>query len=348
MLVLSPWFAIALSIFAFTCTFAGAESHNVRSSGYALTFDGVDDFASVTLGGCGVGDGADVYVAENVTLSAWVKLRTNDGQLGTDLHVVGAGATDSGPRLKIGIEIGIVVPKTEDLWKNNEDLASCSVANLTHLDGVLREASVSGIADGQWHHIASSYDRHHWAVYIDGAVWRKCERRAPSVNKTSAIWSDAAANGYTNQQRIHIGIFDTVTGSANAQAFDGEMDEIRVFNRRLQVRGRAEGVERGTEESEGGERRVGSYCSYAVIRSLFILRSVHFLTLILPTFRSCNSPQHAEIVQTYGRGVPAAELLGLNALLYLDFDKKDLTDKAAHASVVGSLGGDDIAHRRCV
>jgi hypothetical protein len=81
--------------------------------------------------------------------------------------------------------------------------------------------SIGNIADNDWHLIVATYDDSGSggaALYIDGVL--------DSTNSTSGAWSPLSG------QQIQIG-YSTLTGSQATEAYNGQLDDVRFYNREL-------------------------------------------------------------------------------------------------------------------
>ena len=103
-------------------------------------------------------------------------------------------------------------------WK----LQTCFQSNDTHFDNEPRATPITSLIRSGWHHIATSYNTTHIASYLDGQIYTKCRIRDGETPLGSVKLSSL----------IHIGINDNVD-QGNAQAFSGQMDEVRFYSRSL-------------------------------------------------------------------------------------------------------------------
>jgi formylglycine-generating enzyme required for sulfatase activity/tRNA A-37 threonylcarbamoyl transferase component Bud32 len=138
-----------------------------------------------------------------ITESAWIKTDVadrwwrrvidKDWRTGYDLTVGGNWQGNSG-RGKVGIDLGD--------------------------DHIYSDQSV---ADGRWHHVVATYDGAAQRLYVDGNRQRNIRRR------------DGTVGGNTHVLRIGNGDLDSKQpdGTTEILAFDGEISDVRIYNRAL-------------------------------------------------------------------------------------------------------------------
>ncbi len=159
--------------------------------GNALNFDGINDYIDV-------GDIPILDISSAITLEAWAKttLTTNDTIISKD--------DDHGNReYYLGLGYGVEVPgKVRWALKTTafEDIDSSESAN-----------------DGQWHHIAATYDGSYLRTYIDGIE----DSNSPIV-QTGFIPNTNAS--------FRIGAMSDI---GYEQYFQGTIDEVRIYNNAL-------------------------------------------------------------------------------------------------------------------
>lgn len=85
------------------------------------------------------------------------------------------------------------------------------------------------VADGQWHHIAATYDRKFVRLYVDGTEMLPATPATAAINY--AAFSDKA---------LYIGTYDAAQTSCNETVpnfadthFTGDLDEVRIWKRAL-------------------------------------------------------------------------------------------------------------------
>ncbi|PHK97043.1 hypothetical protein CGL56_17950, partial [Neolewinella marina] len=87
------------------------------------------------------------------------------------------------------------------------------------LNGANANTSTRGkaIVEGQWHHIAATYDGSTVALYLDGTL-------VTTSNRTGAL---------LNTTNMKLGIGNRPEGATPDHPFDGMIDELRVYDRSL-------------------------------------------------------------------------------------------------------------------
>jgi len=136
------------------------------------------------------------------TLSAWFKTSTTGVQQGI-ISKRTSGATEQGYRVFIG----------------SDDKVKAELNDGTHSTfSVLQTSSAGTFQDGQWHHVAVTFDRNgYMKLYIDGN----------SEDQTDI----SATDGYDidTTRPLLVG----ASGNGTVFNFDGVIDEARIFNRVL-------------------------------------------------------------------------------------------------------------------
>ncbi|WP_447971265.1 LamG-like jellyroll fold domain-containing protein [Nitrospira sp. M1] len=170
-------------------TITGAVTTNDATRGNVLSLDGNNDYVDITGAGALFGSPADI------TLSAWVNY-SNADTLGGEVISLGNNVmlrVDNGAR---GVT-GVFYDGTT--WQYNDSSMS--------------------LADGNWHHIAFTFDDagNTQALYIDGVL-------AASGNATESIT-------YTQGANTRIGANSSDTD--NDFDFNGLIDEARIYDRAL-------------------------------------------------------------------------------------------------------------------
>ncbi len=165
-------------------------------SGQALSFDGVDDMVVVPH--------SSSLSLEKYTMEAWIKRYQN----------------------REFAEI-ILIKRYEPSWMDNYELtispngtvgASSYSPDIWTWFGV---GSVRNISAGEWYHIAATYDRTTFKIYINGVLDN-------SVN--------TQYTPYQNNQQLVIGrgcMGDPCMFRPSSPSFNGTIDEVRIYNRAL-------------------------------------------------------------------------------------------------------------------
>ncbi|MBT8383165.1 MAG: T9SS type A sorting domain-containing protein, partial [Ignavibacteria bacterium] len=160
------------------------------TNGFALKFDGVDDFLN-----CGNGTSLQITGSE-VTLECWINVNQFKPNIWEGSLIVkdfGAPGNDSGYMIRCG-----------DDGKVNFNLGAGSWQELT--------SPADAIQLNSWHHIAATYDGTDMKIYVDGDL-------VAEVNRPSLNIRNAAAN-------MLIGESPGFPG----RVFDGKIDEVRIWN----------------------------------------------------------------------------------------------------------------------
>jgi len=81
------------------------------------------------------------------------------------------------------------------------------------------------VADGNWHHIAATYDGAIQKLYVDGRLQKETRRWAGAIDDDNAVF------------RIGNGIPDPASeqpdGAPEVLAFNGDIGPVRIYNRAL-------------------------------------------------------------------------------------------------------------------
>ena len=183
-----------------------------------------------TANGDGSGDGAAVLVTDNealhcecITVECMIKVALAPGvsQLKNWTHLVTMRNADmaSTPSQTKNIKAwGMIVNTDGNLLvqaqvpksDGSEADTSLSMANL-YSSGV-------NVADGNWHHVAITYDQATMRIYIDYAL------------RASRAWSHGLTYGTASKNRLCIGTFDATTYGR----WQGFIDEVRISDEALQ------------------------------------------------------------------------------------------------------------------
>ncbi|MHC4519627.1 MAG: LamG domain-containing protein [Planctomycetota bacterium] len=169
-----------------TGTIYGAPTWTTGPTGGALAFDGVDDYVDC-------GNDAGLAITDRITVAAWVK--TNE--VGNGQHNPFVTKGDRTYALKHG-------PDSSITFFIYDPVAKWQAA----------EYAVSGSFNGQWHHVAGTYDGNDVKLYVDG-IEKSATPFVGTINNLSFP--------------LNIG--------RNAQEADrfygGAVDEVRIYNRVL-------------------------------------------------------------------------------------------------------------------
>ncbi|MBP8303427.1 MAG: discoidin domain-containing protein [Phycisphaerae bacterium] len=150
--------------------------------GGALDLDGVDDYVD-----CGAGAGLDI--TDRLTLCAWV--RPDDA--GNSQHNPFVTKGDTAYAIKHNVDNTIQFYVYDGTWYTANGAVDAALFN------------------GQWHHVAGTYDGHQLKLYIDGAL------AASRVHEGKI--STAAYN-------VNIGRNSQET----TRFYDGQIDDVRIYH----------------------------------------------------------------------------------------------------------------------
>ena len=163
------------------------------SSG-TLAFDGVDDYVEVAH--------APDLNAYPLTVATWINTTSSTGVRGIIGKYLAGSANGWGVFLNDGRLCA---------WYYRS--ATSYVSNSTGCP-----FNVTGVNDGQWHHVVFVVDLFGGRVYVDG------------VRKLIISWT-GPAGAVSTTQPMHIGGYPGATGGAGF--FPGLMDSVRIYNRAL-------------------------------------------------------------------------------------------------------------------
>ncbi len=145
--------------------------------GFLMNLDGIDDAIQIEKEG-------RFDLNSEITLEAWI--RTND----------------------VRNQEKTIISKGNSAWK----LSLANDGKLQFgLDGLITMLGTSDLADGEWHHVAGSYDGTEMSICIDGVL----------ENQQALV-----GNFNTNNLAVQIGNNPEVSNSY----FEGDIDEVRVWS----------------------------------------------------------------------------------------------------------------------
>lgn len=175
---------------------AGGE---VKGPGYALTFDGVDDYVALD-------DSFDqAGQFEQITIEAWVNTSAKGGGNVNDQGAIIDFDGNEYFSLYIDKKNGRVGFRTTDVDETVNDLESKDKVN-----------------DGEWHHIAAVYNGSDKIIYIDGKE---------SASVANAHSGNSLGTGETRFGFIGEGSkADSHNGSRKSYFFEGSLDDVRLWN----------------------------------------------------------------------------------------------------------------------
>lgn len=191
--------------------------------------DGKGMFFS-TAGGDGSGNGSAVLVTddnalhcERITVECMMKvaLGANKTALASWTHLLTMRNADqaSTPNQTKNIKAwGMIVNASGNLVVQAQVPLSDGSAADTSLSMTDIYASGVNLADGNWHHVAITYDQTTMRVYIDYAL------------RASREWTHGLTYGTASKNRLCIGTFDATTYGR----WQGFIDEVRISNEALQ------------------------------------------------------------------------------------------------------------------
>ena len=183
-----------------------------------------------TAGGDGSGNGSAVLVTDNdalhcerITVECMMKVALGNGktQLANWTHLLTMRNADmaSTPNQTKNIKAwGMIVNTSGNLVVQAQVPLSDGSGNDSSAS--MSDITTSGVnlADGNWHHVAITYDQSTMRVYIDYAL------------RGSREWSHGLTYGTPSKNRLCIGTFDATTYGR----WQGFIDEVRISDEALQ------------------------------------------------------------------------------------------------------------------
>jgi len=166
----------------------------------SLDFDGTDDYVDV-------GDVLDFEKDDPISVEAWIKTSyTADPQAIVSKTTGSGGANWTGWQFSLG-------------WGNNGRVALILANNWT--DNSISRYSTNIVNDGNWHHVAATYDGSEDAtgitLYVDGVV-------ETPVTYTNSLTATTVTSAPLNIGTRNLGaIWD----------FNGQIDDVQIFNYEL-------------------------------------------------------------------------------------------------------------------
>ena len=157
-------------------------------NGQAFSFDGVDDFVTGSTTGFPSGTSAR-------TVDLWAKV--------TGISTQAAGALFIYGDAQLGKNFG--------LWEDHGGGSPNSFISFVSRSDDFRPFVGEVLNDGEWHHIAMTYDGTDIAAYVDAEL----------------TWT------HTKSLDTHLGAFRIGRSLWNSNSFNGLIDEVELFNRAL-------------------------------------------------------------------------------------------------------------------
>lgn len=142
---------------------------------------------------------SDTLNPDNITLSVWIKAADQDGFSNRIL--------DKDYRNAYCLDLGGDYNGKAARGKLQFETSAGSISSNRALD------------DGQWHHVAATYDGKTLCFYIDGVGRGRVSRNPGSLKKTG--WDLCIGNSVVDY------------GTGEFLAYDGMIDEVRIYNRAL-------------------------------------------------------------------------------------------------------------------
>lgn len=137
-------------------------------------------------------------ITDVVTLSAWIKTTSNENQVVCSKY---DWIEDKGYFLRM------IDGKVSFGGRNNGNEFSEAVG-------------FDNINDGQWHHVLGIVQQNEWQIYVD------CQGQGTFI-------SSANTPDLTNSVPFMVGRLSIPTGSGELRFFEGTVDDVRIYNRRL-------------------------------------------------------------------------------------------------------------------
>jgi len=163
-------------------TVTGNTPGNGTFTNYGISFDGTDDYIN-----CGTGSSISLN-GTAITVEAWIKPTS------------------------MGADNGVIVKTSSDSWNDGYGLYVDNDNRvkffINHYSNNVAFASLT--ADGQWHHVAGTYDGSTIRIFVDG------------VEGTSDSYSSSIVNSSNN---LEIG-----RGFNNSWNYQGSIDQVRIWN----------------------------------------------------------------------------------------------------------------------
>ncbi|MBI4173447.1 MAG: hypothetical protein HY519_01890, partial [Candidatus Aenigmarchaeota archaeon] len=185
----------------FTCVTLGCnETGGWNASGrfgQGMLLDGADDYLNVS-------DNPVFDFSGSFTLAAWIK----KSSFGTNGQVVVARRINETP-------LALYALSVHGLFANNQSKAIFGIRNASG-ENPLQIASLTSVADGNWHHIAGvrNIAQTRLEIYVDGTL-----EATIADNVTGSISQGVFTVGKQN--------------SGGGSFFNGSIDEVRTWNRAL-------------------------------------------------------------------------------------------------------------------
>jgi Concanavalin A-like lectin/glucanases superfamily len=143
---------------------------------------------------------SDTLNPDNVTVAAWVKAADRDGFW----NRIADKDWRNGYSLSLGGDYNGKKPRGKPEFETSRG----------------EVGSGRALTDGQWHHVAATYDGRAARCYIDGAVVGSAKVKQPGPLKKSG-WDLCIGNSVVDY------------GTGEFIAFEGLIDEVRIYNRAL-------------------------------------------------------------------------------------------------------------------
>jgi len=181
---------------------------NTSKFNYAADFEYVDSSSNEYLS---INDNAQtgLDITGEITVAGWFNIEDNPSVLGG--YTIASKFEDFSP------------PTSADwsyrLYVRNSDLLPQFTVSFsgTGADGFIR--ADNAVSTGSWHHAVGTYDGNYLYLYIDN------ELATAPVAYSDGIYNSAAS--------FSIGGFESTGGDPVFGEFDGQLDEIRVYDRAL-------------------------------------------------------------------------------------------------------------------
>ena len=171
-------------------TLGGGASFAPGMVGQAFYFDGANDFVEVS-------DTANLDITGTITLAAWIKTSGTNDHSGILDKMIGFGPAT-------GYRLGV----------DPNSKFRCDIIKARPPQGTV--VSTTAVEDGDWHHVACTYDGATIKVYVDGRF------------EAEASYTDGIG---LNDEALLIGWDDDKY--QNTRHFNGLIDEVAIFNRPL-------------------------------------------------------------------------------------------------------------------
>lgn len=176
----------------------GDAGAGVKGPGYALTFDGVDDYVALSSFFNEAGQ------LGQLTAEAWINTTAKGGGNTNDAGSIIDFDGNEYFSLYLDKKLGKISFRTTDQSGTVNDLESKDKVN-----------------DGEWHHVAVVYDGSDKIIYIDGKV----SSTATNAHGGSSLGTGELRFGFIGEGSMA----NTYDGTKKSQYFEGMIDDVKLW-----------------------------------------------------------------------------------------------------------------------